>query len=158
MKATGATAVKLEGGVNQRERIEWLVRAGVPVMGHIGLQPQNVHVAGGYRVQRERQALLDDALSVAEAGAFAMVIECVSRELAAEVTRAVDVPTIGIGAGPGVNGQVLVTHDLIGNYGGHQAKFVRVLADVGQRTQAAAEAFVEAVRTGDYPSDDESFR
>lgn len=158
LKATSAQAVKLEGGVEQAERIACLVGAGIPVMGHIGLQPQSVHVDGGYGVKRDVDAIVADAEAIEQAGAFAIVIECVSREIGRAVTGALTVPTIGIGAGPDVSGQVLVTHDLIGLYGGHRAKFVRRLADVRGEMRRAAEEFVGAVQSRDYPNDGESFR
>lgn len=158
LKETSAQAVKIEGGTEQCDRIECLHQAGIAVMGHIGLQPQSVHAEGGYGVKRDVEAIIADAVAIEKAGVFAMVIECVSSEIGKAVTEAVSVPTIGIGAGPDVNGQVLVTHDLLGFYGGHQAKFVRRLADLNGEIRRATESYVEAVRSGDYPNADESFQ
>jgi 3-methyl-2-oxobutanoate hydroxymethyltransferase len=129
LKETGCQAVKLEGTAGQAEVIAGIVAAGIPVMGHVGLRPQAVHQLGGYRVQRDCETLLVDARAAADAGAFAVVIECVPREAAAAVTKAVGVPTIGIGAGPDCDGQVLVMHDLLGLSFDRVPKFVRTYAD-----------------------------
>lgn len=114
IKEGGAHAVKLEGGVNTKDTIRACVDNGIPVMGHIGLTPQDVLVLGGYKRQDDREKLLEDAQAVEEAGAFSVVLECVPAEIAAEVTEKIKIPTIGIGSGPGCDGQVLVTHDLVG--------------------------------------------
>jgi 3-methyl-2-oxobutanoate hydroxymethyltransferase len=130
LKDTGCQAVKLEGTAGQADVIAGIVAAGIPVMGHVGLRPQAVHQLGGYRMQRDLDHLLADAKAAAEAGAFAVVLECVPPEVAAAITAAIDIPTIGIGAGPSCDGQVLVLHDLIGLSLGHVPKFVRAYADV----------------------------
>ena len=129
LKETGCQAVKLEGTAGQADVIAGIVAAGIPVMGHVGLRPQAVHQLGGYRMQRDCDALLVDARAAADAGAFAVVLECVPREAAAAVTAAIDVPTIGIGAGPDCDGQVLVMHDLVGLSFDRVPKFVRSYAD-----------------------------
>ena len=131
LKETQCHAVKLEGGAEQSKRIEALVTAGIPVMAHVGLRPQNVLVDGGYRVQRDTERLIDDAKSRRRMQALSpCLIECVPAEIGREITAAVNVPTIGIGAGPDTNGQVLVTNDLIGLTSGYLPKFVRQYADV----------------------------
>ena len=129
LKETGCQAVKLEGTAGQAEVIAGIVSAGIPVVGHVGLRPQAVHQLGGYRMQRDHDALLVDARAAADAGACAIVLECVPREAAQAVTTAVGVPTIGIGAGPDCDGQVLVMHDLVGLSFDRVPKFVRAYAD-----------------------------
>ena len=129
LKETGCQAVKLEGTAGQAEVIAGIVAAGIPVMGHVGLRPQAVHQLGGYRMQRDCDMLLVDARAAADAGAFAVLLECVPQAAAAAVTAALDVPTIGIGAGPDCDGQVLVMHDLVGLSFGRVPRFVRAYAD-----------------------------
>jgi 3-methyl-2-oxobutanoate hydroxymethyltransferase len=129
LKETGCQAVKLEGTAGQADVIAGIVAAGIPVMGHVGLRPQAVHQLGGYRVQRDLDALMADARAAAEAGAFAVVLECIPREAARAVTAAVGVPTIGIGAGPDCDGQVLVMHDLVGLSFDRVPRFVRAYGD-----------------------------
>src|SRR6185312_11352624 len=124
-KGTRCHAVKLEGGRRMAATIRAIVDAEIPVMGHVGLTPQSVRRMGGYKVQRDSDEILDDARAVAEAGAFAIVLECIPGRLAERVTSEVSIPTIGIGAGAGCDGQVLVTPDLLGLYEGFQARFVR---------------------------------
>lgn len=158
LKETACHAVKLEGGAEQAPRIEALVTAGIPVMAHVGLRPQNIHVDGGYRVQRDEQALIADARAAESAGAFAVLIECVPEPTAAAIHNALRVPTIGIGAGAATTGQVLVTHDLIGLTSGRTPKFVRTMASVGESIRAAAESFCRAVDDGRFPGPEESFR
>jgi 3-methyl-2-oxobutanoate hydroxymethyltransferase len=158
LKETRCHAVKLEGGAEQADRISQIVTAGVPVMAHVGLRPQNVHVEGGYRIQRETKQLVEDALAAQQAGAFAVLIECVPIEVGKAITEAVDVPTIGIGAGPNVSGQVLVTHDMIGFNSGYLPKFVRQYSDVRQTIRDAAAAYRESIRSGEFPGDKESFQ
>jgi 3-methyl-2-oxobutanoate hydroxymethyltransferase len=157
LKETRCQAVKLEGGAEQSDVIAALVQAGIPVMAHVGLRPQSVHQLGGYKVQRDRQALLDDALAAQQAGAFAVVLECIPAELAAEITAAVAIPTIGIGAGAGCDGQVLVTHDLLGLTTGYVPKFVKPYADIGRTIVDAATRFRDDVRSGEFPSDEQAF-
>lgn len=130
LKETGCQAVKLEGTAGQADVIAGIVAAGIPVMGHVGLRPQAVHQLGGYRMQRDRDQLFQDATAAANAGAFAVVLECVPAEIASEITDALAVPTIGIGAGVGCSGQVLVFHDLVGLSQGRVPRFVRPYATV----------------------------
>ena len=157
----GAEAVKLEGGRRRLPVVEALLGAEIPVMGHLGLTPQSVHVMGGYRVQGQQadaaEALVDDALALAGAGCFAIVLECVPRELAAAVTRAVPVPTIGIGAGPDCDGQVLVFHDLVGLEDRVLPRFVRRYGSLKAEAVAAVAAYGADVRSGRFPSDEESY-
>ncbi len=157
LKETHCHAVKLEGGAEQAERIQAMVTAGIPVMAHVGLRPQNVFVEGGYRVQRNEKALVADAVAAESAGAFAVLIECVPQSVAAAINAAVTVPTIGIGAGPATTGQVLVTHDLIGLTSGYTPKFVRTYASIGDTIRQAAESFHKAIGDGSFPGPDEVF-
>ena len=158
LKETQCHAVKLEGGAEQAERIETLVTAGIPVMAHVGLRPQNVLVDGGYRVQRDMDALVADARAAESAGAFCVLIECVPTDVGQRITESINVPTIGIGAGPHTTGQVLVTHDVIGLTSGYSPKFVRKMADVGSTIRDAARAYRESIDDGSFPSKDESFQ
>lgn len=155
VKEAGMEAVKLEGGRAMVPMVRAIVEAGIPVMGHVGLTPQSVHVLGGYRVQgRTREAanrVLDDAAALAEAGCFAIVLEGVPAPLAEFVTASLDVPTIGIGAGPGVDGQVLVLHDVIGWYDGNTPRFVKRYAEVGPTIESAIRAYVEDVGQRCFP-------
>jgi 3-methyl-2-oxobutanoate hydroxymethyltransferase len=153
LKKTGAGAVKLEGGVNQSATIRALTGADIPVMAHVGLKPQSVLKLGGYRIQRDADRLLADARAAEDAGAFAMVLECVPRGIAERITAAVGVPTIGIGAGPHCDGQVLVTQDLLGLTGPRAPGFVRQFADLGEQATAAVREYIAAVREGQYPDD-----
>jgi 3-methyl-2-oxobutanoate hydroxymethyltransferase len=159
IKEAGAQAVKIEGP--RADVVRALVAAEIPVMGHLGLTPQSIHRFGGFRVQgrgREaRQALLSSARELQEAGAFALVLECVPAEVAAEVTADLSIPTIGIGAGPDCDGQVLVYHDLLGLEDRMAPKFVRRYADLGQQTVEAIRRFAQDVRSGEYPSLAESY-
>lgn len=161
LKEAEAQAVKLEGGREITDRVRALVAAGIPVMGHIGLTPQAVHQMGGYRVQGRDVAtarkLLDDALALEEAGAFSLVLECVPAPLAQLITEELTIPTIGIGAGPSCDGQVLVTHDLLGLYGGFAPKFVKRYAELHEAiTQALAE-YVKEVRERKFPGPEHCF-
>ena len=157
----GAESVKLEGGRKRLPMIEAILDAEIPVMGHIGLTPQSVHAMGGFRVQgRETSAalaLVDDAKALAHAGCFAIVIEGVPDQVAAMITAAVDVPTIGIGAGPGCDGQVLVYHDVLGIEDRVLPKFVRRYADLKQEGVAALQRFAADVRSGAFPGPEESY-
>ena len=161
IKEGGAEAVKLEGGRKQAPLVERLVDAEIPVMGHIGLTPQAVHRMGGYRVQGKTaeagQALQEDARALEAAGAFAIVLEGMPRELAAWITQEVRIPTIGIGAGPDCDGQILVFHDLVGLSFGAQPKFVRPYANVSAEILRALEAYCADVRATAFPSDQESY-
>src|SRR5262249_30763126 len=151
-------AVKLEGGVRSAEATAAIVSADIPVMGHIGLTPQSVRRLGGFKVQRDGDKLLEDALAIEAAGAFALVIECVPTELGERITRAVKIPTIGIGAGPHCDGQILVTHDLLGLFDEIRPRFVKQYADLGQATREAVESYCQEVRLGTFPAAEHSFR
>lgn len=158
----GAHAVKIEGARESRLRaIEALIDAEIPVMGHIGLTPQSVNALGGFKVQgkgtEESRRLIEEAQALEKAGCFSIVLECVPAELAAFITERVTVPTIGIGAGPGCDGQVLVLHDLLGLYDGHTPKFVRKYADLAGEMHKAVTAYLADVRDGSFPNDAESF-
>jgi len=159
IKESGATAVKLEGGERSHEQIRMLVEAGIPVMAHVGLTPQSVN-AMGYRVQgrgeEAAQQLLRDAKAVQDAGAFAVVLELVPRELAAEVTRSLHIPTVGIGAGPECDAQVLVWTDMMGLTPGRVPKFVKQYADVRRVMGDAAKAYAEEVVGGTFPLEEHS--
>ncbi len=157
LMAAGAQAVKLEGAC---ELVRPLVAAGIPVMGHLGLTPQSVHALGGYKVQGRGDAgerVLRDALALQEAGCFALVLECVPSELGARITRELTIPTIGIGAGPDTDGQVLVLQDMLGAQTQFQPKFVRRYADVAGVVQEAVASFARDVREGAFPSVAESY-
>ena len=157
----GAAAVKVEGGRRILPAVEAILAADIPVMGHVGLTPQSYRKFGGFKVQgREADSargILDDARALAEAGCFAIVLECVPDSLAAEITRQVAVPTIGIGAGAACDGQVLVFHDVMGLTRGLRPKFVRRYADLASVIENAARAFTHDVKSGEYPSKEESF-
>lgn len=154
----GAAAVKIEGGIRMTETLAALVRADVPVMGHVGLTPQSVHQMGGFKVQRATDAILADARAVADAGAFALVIEGVPSSIGQTVTDAITVPTIGIGAGPGCDGQVLVWHDLLGLFDAFRPTFVKRYADLGEATRAALKQYRDEVRDGRFPGLEHSFK
>lgn len=158
LKETRCQAVKLEGGAEQADTIAALTSAGIPVMAHVGLRPQSVHQLGGYSVQRDRDALLADAEAAQSAGAFAVVLECLPSPLAAEITKKLTIPTIGIGAGPDCDGQVLVVNDLIGISSGYTPKFVKAYADVGNQIRNAAESFRDEVRSGAFPTKEQSYK
>jgi 3-methyl-2-oxobutanoate hydroxymethyltransferase len=157
----GAHAVKLEGGAEAAETIRRIVGCGIPVMGHIGLTPQSVHAMGGFRVQgKTRQAavrLRDDALAVAEAGAYAIVLEGIPTDLAAQITADVPVPTIGIGAGPECDGQVLVCYDLLGLTPTLRPKFVKRYAELFEAGVEAARSYCDEVRAGVFPAEEHGF-
>ncbi|WP_404305139.1 3-methyl-2-oxobutanoate hydroxymethyltransferase [Neorhodopirellula lusitana] len=157
LQETQCSAIKLEGGAEQAGRIAAMVTAGIPVMAHVGLRPQNIHVEGGYRVQRDIEQLVADAKAAEAAGAFAVLIECVSTHAAEAITAAVKVPTIGIGAGGKVSGQVLVTHDILGMTSGYTPKFTRNFAEVGKAIEQAASDYIAEVKKGSFPSEKESF-
>ncbi len=158
MKEAGVHAVKLEGGVRMRAAVRACVDAGIPVMAHIGLTPQSVHQFGGFKVQRDADALLADVKAVEESGAFAVVVESVPAEFGAKITAAVTIPTIGIGAGVGCDGQVLVFHDLLGLYPDFKPKFAKRYADLGGAAKAAMEAYCREVREGAFPAAEHTFR
>jgi len=157
LKVAGAAAVKLEGGERIADAVAACVRADIPVMGHVGLTPQSVHRMGGFKVQRDGEQLLKDARAVADAGAFAIVIEGVPSDIAAAVTAALTVPTVGIGAGPSCDGQVLVYHDLLGLFDGFRPKFVKRYADLGAATRDAIREYADEVRRGVFPAAEHEF-
>jgi 3-methyl-2-oxobutanoate hydroxymethyltransferase len=162
LKETGAEAVKMEGGDEEAARhVHTLVRAGIPVLGHIGLTPQSVHALGGYRVQGRDAAaaerLQEEAGRLEAAGAFGVVLELVPGKLAAQITSVLSVPTIGIGAGAGVDGQILVLPDLLGLNDSFQPKFLRRFAELGVEARKGIRAYADAVRDGSYPDADHTF-
>jgi 3-methyl-2-oxobutanoate hydroxymethyltransferase len=154
LKETGASAVKLEGGESQAETIRALSRADIPVMAHVGMKPQSVHMLGGMsRIQRDAERLQNDARAAAEAGAFAVVLELIPRGIAEEISSELSIPTIGIGAGPGCDGQVLVNQDMLGLSNGFNPKFLKRYADLRSSVLEAVSQYAEEVRTGSYPDD-----
>ncbi|MEK6724944.1 MAG: 3-methyl-2-oxobutanoate hydroxymethyltransferase [Deltaproteobacteria bacterium] len=160
LKEGRAEAVKIEGGSQMKDTIKALVDIDIPVMGHIGLTPQSIHRMGGYRIQGRKEgqaeALMADALAVQEAGAFAVVLEGIPSTVAERITRELRIPTIGIGAGPHCSGQVLVIHDLLG-LSGRKLKFIRQYVDIEKVISEAVGRYLEDVRSGDFPSEEESF-
>lgn len=162
LKKGHAEAVKLEGGAEFTAEIRALVRASIPVMGHIGLMPQSVNALGGYKVQGRDLAaarkLIDDARAVQDAGAFAIVLECVPAPLAAKITKIVEVPTIGIGAGPDCDGQVLVWQDMLGLNRSRAPKFVRRFAGLGEEMEKAFSSYVAAVEDGSFPAEEHCYK
>lgn len=161
LKEAGADAVKLEGGRRVAEHVRQMTEMGIPVMGHIGMTPQSVLQYGGFKVQgreeKQREALLADAKALEEAGAFAIVLECVPSSLGEEITNLVSVPTIGIGAGKACDGQVLVLNDLLGLVEEFKPKFVKRYANLADATRSAVRAFSEEVRKGIYPGDEHRY-
>jgi 3-methyl-2-oxobutanoate hydroxymethyltransferase len=161
VKEAGAEAVKIEGGEKRSHMISKIVDAEIPVMGHIGLTPQSVHAMGGYKVQGKSlnaiEQLMRDAKALERAGAFSVVLEGIPREVATMITEELNIPTIGIGAGPDCDGQILVFHDLLGLSFGQPAKFVRRYADLNTVITTALEAYKNDVAGGSYPSDVESY-
>ena len=161
MKESGCQAVKIEGGQPMAATVRRLVDVGIPVMGHIGLTPQSVHALGGYRVQGKDDATADrlraDAKALEDAGAFAVVLELVPAPLASHITKALTIPTIGIGAGPACDGQVLVLHDMLGLNEQFSAKFVKKYASLAEDVREAARLFAAEVREGRYPGPEHSF-
>ena len=159
LKETAAKAVKVEGGTSRAPVLRALINAGIPVMGHCGLMPQEIRRLGGYKVQRDQETLIEDVLAIQESGAFSVVMECVPKEIAATATARLTIPTIGIGAGSGCDGQVLVFHDLLG-YGPPETtspKHARPYAHLGRDILEAVGRFADDVRGGTFPSDAESF-
>ncbi|RMG00409.1 MAG: 3-methyl-2-oxobutanoate hydroxymethyltransferase [Planctomycetota bacterium] len=156
LKETACQAVKLEGGEEQAELIAALSEAGIPVMAHVGLRPQSVRVLGGYRIERDREKLLADARAVEQAGAFAVVLECIPAEIAAEITQQISIPTIGIGAGAGCDGQVLVVHDLLQWTPGERLpKHAKAYADLKTAITQAVSQFCRDVQEGAFPGPDQ---
>jgi len=160
IKESGAEAVKLEGGSNMRDVIKAITDIDIPVVGHIGLTPQSIHRMGGHKVQGKGDTaakLLDDARAVEEAGAFMIVLEGIPRELGKEITETLSIPTIGIGAGPDCDGQVLVIHDVLGMAGDIRPKFVKTYIHLQQEIDSAIRTFIEEVKTGTFPDDAHSY-
>jgi 3-methyl-2-oxobutanoate hydroxymethyltransferase len=161
LKEAGCDAVKLEGGTEVCNTVKAIVRAGIPVMGHIGLTPQTASQLGGYKVQGRdadsARKLLQSARDLEGAGAFSIVLECIPAELSEAITRAVSIPTIGIGAGKHCDGQVLVTHDMVGMFEKFTPSFVKQYANLASQIKEAVAAYHEEVKNGNFPSEEESF-
>jgi len=161
LKEGGADAVKLEGGVQVKDTVEAIVKAGIPVMAHIGLTPQTASQLGGFKVQGKdaiaAQKIIEDAKALEDAGAFSVLLECVPAPIARIVTETLSVPTVGIGAGSFCDGQVLVTHDLLGLFDRFTPKFVKRYAEIGKIMQEAFVAFREEVKKGIFPAEEHSF-
>lgn len=158
LKETACQAVKLELGAEQAEVIAALVSSGIPVMAHCGLRPQSVHLLGGYKVQRDAQRLLTDAQAAEDAGAFSVLLECIPADLAGQITKALSVPTIGIGAGADCDGQVLVTHDMLGLTGGYVPRFAKPYAQLSAVIGQAVTQYRDEVRSGDFPDEQRSYK
>lgn len=160
MKNTNAAAVKLEGGIRSASQIKAIVEAGIPVMGHIGFTPQSVNALGGFKIQgrgKDADQLIQDALAVEAAGAFAVVLELVPAELATEVSKRLTIPTIGIGAGAGCDGQILVWTDFAGLHEGKPRKFVKQYADLAATLSNAASNYLQDVQSGNFPANEHEF-
>ncbi len=162
MKEGFAESVKLEGGAEVAEHVHRIVRAGIPVVGHVGLTPQSVHALGGFKVQGRGEDAADkvirDALAIEAAGAFAIVLEAIPPDVAERITEALSIPTIGIGAGVSCNGQVLVCTDLLGMSRGHKPKFAKAFAPVGDQIVAAVAAYVAEVQAGTFPGPEQTYK
>lgn len=162
LQEAGMDAVKLEGGRERAEVIQSIVRAGIPVMGHLGLTPQSVHQLGGFKAQGKTAAaatrLFEDALILQDAGCFSLVLESVPAQLAEHITKNLDIPTIGIGAGPDCDGQVLVTHDLLGLFDRFTPRFVRKYANLYAEMERAFQAYISEVEDGKFPAPEHTFR
>ena len=162
IKETGAQAVKLEGGVEYSEHIKAIVKCSIPVVAHIGLTPQSVNAFGGFKVQgKDEEAarkLIADARAVEEAGAFAVVLECVPAKLAEKISKELTIPTIGIGAGAGCDGQVLVYQDMLDMYGGFKPKFVKCFANIGEDMKKAFVQYDQEVKDGVFPAEQHTFK
>ncbi|OQY11488.1 MAG: 3-methyl-2-oxobutanoate hydroxymethyltransferase [Desulfobacteraceae bacterium 4572_19] len=157
LKSAGATAVKLEGGADVCNVITAISSAGIPVQAHIGLTPQSVHMMGGFKVQRDEDRLLDDARRVEDAGAFSVVIEGIPSPIASKITAALSIPTIGIGAGPECDGQILVLHDLLGLTNRHLPKFVKKYAELRNEVIKGVGEYIKEVQTCKFPSDEHGY-
>lgn len=162
MKEGRANAVKLEGGVRVAEQIKAITKAGIPVCAHIGLTPQSVNAFGGFKVQGKTeegaQQMIEDALAIQEAGAFAVVLECVPAKLAALISEKLTIPTIGIGAGAGCDGQVLVYQDMLALFSDFKPKFVKYFGNIGPQMTAAFKAYDEEVKAGTFPAEEHTFK
>ena len=158
LKAGRAHAVKLEGGERSADTIAAIARADIPVMAHVGMTPQSVHHFGGFKVQRAEDQLLADALAVEQAGAFAVVLECIPAALAAKITQTLTIPTIGIGAGSACDGQVLVLHDLLGLFRDFHPRFVKKYANLGTIISEAVSRYGQEVKEGKFPGPEHEYR
>jgi len=162
MKEGAFESVKIEGGIEVADRVAQMVNIGIPVMGHVGLVPQRVHALGGFKVQGKTdetaERIIADAVALEQAGVYAIVLEAMPAEVASRVTRAVSVPTIGIGAGRGCDGQVLVCTDLLGMSRGHAPRFVKRFAEVGDAVVGATQAFIDEVRAGTFPDKEHEYQ
>ncbi|MDY0223204.1 MAG: 3-methyl-2-oxobutanoate hydroxymethyltransferase [Desulfobacterium sp.] len=158
IKEANASAVKLEGGADVCRVIEAISKAGIPVQAHIGLTPQSVHQMGGFKVQRDEERLLSDALKVQDAGAFSVVLEGIPSDIAGTITARLEIPTIGIGAGPLCDGQILVLHDMLGLHDRHLPKFVRQFADLKTHALKGLEAYRDEVRNQTFPSKEHEYK
>lgn len=162
VKEGKAQAVKLEGGIEFCEHIKAIVKASIPVCAHIGLTPQSINAFGGFKVQgkgkQEAQRLLDEARAVEEAGAFAVVLECVPAKLAKKISESISIPTIGIGAGAGCDGQVLVYQDMLAMYSDFKPKFVKQYAQIGSVMKDAFRQYIDEVKSGAFPSEEHTFK
>lgn len=157
LKETRCQAVKLEGGAEQAQVISALVTAGIPVMAHVGLRPQTVHAMGGYKVQRDHEQLIIDATAAQDAGAFGIVLECIPAEIAKDLTSRLRIPTIGIGAGPDCDGQVLVINDMLGLTSGYVPSFVKAYANLKESITQATTQWCTDVQSGTFPDEEHSF-
>ncbi len=162
VKEAGAEAIKLEGGQDMCDRIKAIVKAQIPVMGHIGLTPQSVNAFGGFKVQGKSEArakeLIEDAKKIEAAGAFALVLECVPAKLAEIISNNITIPTIGIGAGAGCDGQILVYQDMLGIFSDFKPKFVKSYAKVGDTMKAAFKEYIEDIKAGAFPAEEHTFK
>lgn len=161
LKEGGADAVKIEGGLEMADTIKRIIEVGIPVMGHIGLTPQSINRFGGFTIRgksrEEREYLLESAKKLEQVGCFSVLVESVPKKLAQEITESLKVPTIGIGAGIGCDGQVLVVNDILGLFGDFKPKFVRRYAELGKEIEKACKDFLDDVKSGRFPSDEESY-
>lgn len=157
IKESGAEAVKLEGGKNMASTIKAITNAGIPVMGHIGLTPQYIHQLGGFKIQKEKDKLLSDAKAVEDAGAFAIVLECIPEDISREITESLVIPTIGIGAGSYCDGQVLVINDMLGLFDKFVPKFVKQYANLKKEAEIAIKDFINEVKNLKFPSEEHKF-
>jgi 3-methyl-2-oxobutanoate hydroxymethyltransferase len=158
LKETNASAIKLEGGATVKETIRAISEAGIPVQAHIGLTPQSVHQMGGYKVQRDEDRLMADALDVQAAGAFSVVLEGIPAQIAAKITEALTIPTIGIGAGLQCDGQILVVNDMLGLTEDYLPKFVKRYANLSGQVRGAIEDYVAEVQEGRFPADEHCYQ
>lgn len=162
IKEGHAQAIKLEGGLEVCDKIEAIVKASIPVMGHIGLTPQSVNVFGGFKVQGKDESaakrIIEEAIAIEKAGAFAIVLECVPAKLAKIITDKLTIPTIGIGAGVGCDGQILVYQDMLGMYSDFKPKFVKQYENIGEKINVALTKYIEEVKDGAFPAEEHSFK